>query len=318
MNLILALLASLVLLQASRAVAKQEEKHVGDSRVLRKKCELPTFRGIYVFGDGLSDIGNIHSIDQKAAPTGRATDGKVAVEYLSQKLGVPLAASMHLVTDHPPGCNFAVRGALSIPADAPPLSPSSADAKEHRLPEQISAFLDRHASKRVPPDALYVVAAGYEDVVGAATAIDGGEIKMYEARRHLGLAASTVAEGVRALIDRGARYVIVAGPPDAGAAPRFADRRSKIPARRAGRLTEDMYDKTESAIEEVECSTGVEVVRVDTFGAVDDVRYDFHTDTFPNSDGHAVLGEIMIKALEKSVCRNGRFPEKNLNACERN
>lgn len=331
-SIVIAFLALPLDLVLARSVTTGTERKgdEGGLRDLRKRCVLPNFKEVYVFGDSLSDIGNMHSIDRKGAPTGRATDGKVAVETLSQKLGICQSSSLHLVTDHAPGCNWAVRGARSVPLDVPPLLPSSSsssaddvDVPEHRLPAQISAFLDRHAKNHVPggEDTLYVLTTGYEDVIDATTAVDRGLTQMWEAKRHLELAASSVAGAVRALIDGGARYVMVVGPPSAADAPRFADtglKGWKNRARRAGRLTEDLYGYTESAIEQVECDTGVDVVLVDVYGAADDERYSFWNDIYPNEGGHEVLEGIMFQSLEENACKSSTFPEMNMEKCKRN
>lgn len=335
MKTVLAPLALSLALVSARSVAKTVDRQdEGDSRALRKTCDFPKFKNVFVFGDGLSDIGNMHSVDKVGTPTGRATNGKVAVETLSQKLGVSQSSSMHLsFADHPPGCNYAVRGARSTPLGTTPLlSPltsssatvaAAADVPEHRLPAQIAAFLGRHMKNNIPGgvDALYVIATGYEDAIDAASAVDRGDATVREAKDHLGLAASSVAASVRSLIDSGATYVMVVGPPSAGDAPRFVDGGAKgwqNRARRAGRLTEDLYGYTESAIEEVECDTGVEVVQVDAFGAADDDRYEFWNDIYPNKEGHEVLGESMMKSLKESICQNPGFPKKNMNKCKRN
>jgi phospholipase/lecithinase/hemolysin len=98
---------------------------------------MPAFAHVVVFGDSLSDTGN----------AGRFSNGPVWVEYLAQKLGLPLKPA------RAGGNNFAVGGAR--------LDPGSGDTS---LRAQANAYL---RSSRSRGRTLYIVYGGGNDLLAA-------------------------------------------------------------------------------------------------------------------------------------------------------
>lgn len=138
-----------------------------------------SFDKLIVFGDSLSDGGNaFNMVDSPIFPNGfppppnnqRNSNGLVAVEYLAQRLGVPLLPSTE------GGTNYAVSGAMTQVRDGffPPGNPIStgnyADAvygatqlrTNSNLISQVNQFLDAGTVFN-PSSTLFVVWAGAND-----------------------------------------------------------------------------------------------------------------------------------------------------------
>ena len=183
-------------------------------------AQAADFSAEYVFGDSLSDNGNlaellrIGNFPNPPSFHDSFTNGPVAVAGLAQHLGLSLTPSLWVTgfqdplnlfggASFAPGTNYAVAGALSAN-----LSPVGIN-----LVSQIgaySAFTSFHAD----PDALYVIMIGGNDVrdaaldrtgVGAVTAGVGAE-----------LAAISTLSG------EDAKHFLVVNVPNVGIIPEFA------------------------------------------------------------------------------------------------
>jgi phospholipase/lecithinase/hemolysin len=178
------------------------------------------FSAEYVFGDSLSDNGNLAELLRTGnfpnPPSfhDSFTNGPVAVASLAQHLGLSLTPSLWVTgfqdplnlfggASFAPGTNYAVAGALSAN-----LSPVGIN-----LVSQIgaySAFTSFHAD----PDALYVIMIGGNDVRDAA--LDGTG----RAAVTTGVASELAA--VSALSVQGAEHFLVVNVPNVGIIPEFA------------------------------------------------------------------------------------------------
>lgn len=115
-----------------------------------------TYSNIYIFGDSLSDTGNLGSvIGGIPAPyyENRISNGPVGVETLTAKFGYTADASLHLLGLNA-GNNYSVAGAKASTNEAIDLN------------TQILSFQANHASI-APKDALYVIYIGGNDVRAA-------------------------------------------------------------------------------------------------------------------------------------------------------
>lgn len=173
------------------------------------------FTQIFVFGDSLSDIGNLHAV-QPSYPV-RFSNGPVAVEDLAQDLGLTLTPSLHLL---PPGSSpdqygndYAVAGAVAIDADGNPATP------DINVPTQVNAFLQIHGG-HAPSDALYVMMIGGNDIFAAQDIVMKGSWDSGTAAdTRLQEAASSVEQELNTLIAAGARHILVVDAPDVGKTP---------------------------------------------------------------------------------------------------
>jgi phospholipase/lecithinase/hemolysin len=187
----------------------------------------------YVFGDSLSDNGNLAELLSvaNAIKTGvflgnfpnppsfhdAQTNGPVAVQILAQSLGLNANPSLWLTgfkdpaglfdPSTVPGTNYAVAGATSALGAAGP------GIVNINLPTQIAAYSGL-VSDHADPNALYVVMIGGNDVRDAA----------------LGVGATAVTDGVAAekaaiskLSGEGAEHFLVVNVPNVGLIPEFAE-----------------------------------------------------------------------------------------------
>lgn len=169
------------------------------------------FSAEYVFGDSLSDNGNLASIGPSIGLTftdppsfnNSFTNGPVAVQLLAESLGLSANASLWLTSPTPQGTNYAVGGATSA---TPPKGVIN-------LLNQVDAY-SAFESGRADSNALYVVMIGGNDVRNAA----------------LGAGAGAVTAGVQAelaaistLNGEGAEHFLVVNVPNVGLIPEFTE-----------------------------------------------------------------------------------------------
>ena len=162
------------------------------------------FDRLYVFGDSISDVGNVQTITSGLAPlvpptpgpyyfNGRYSNGQNFIDTVSAGLGLgPVVPSVL------GGSNYAHGGALAT--GTPP--PTSLVVQD--IDDQVSQYLAAHPVGS--PTALYVVYAGSNDVItdpssGAA-------------------AAASIATSIGRLYDAGARHVLAPNLPLLGIVPR--------------------------------------------------------------------------------------------------
>jgi phospholipase/lecithinase/hemolysin len=172
----------------------------------------------YVFGDSLSDTGNLfealgYNFPNPPSYHDSFTNGPVAVQLLAQSLGGNANPSLwvtgfkdvhHLFgTGFVPGTNYAVAGATSAITHA---ASSPID-----LPYQIGAYL-QHSGGTAAANALYTVMIGGNDVRDAVLHSNPG-----------GVAAGVNTElaGIQSLISHGAKRVLVGNVPNVGLIPEF-------------------------------------------------------------------------------------------------
>ncbi|WP_017316693.1 SGNH/GDSL hydrolase family protein [Mastigocladopsis repens] len=205
--------------------------------LLPLQATAATFNKMYVFGDSLSDTGNVFNVTQVANqlnPTisidppsppyfnGRYSNGLIWVDYLADALGVNLTPSTNLavgspITITPSGefgvnslfngatttqsVNFAFGGATS----------GLGNASDPSLPgvlTEIEAFTSDLArvNQSADSEALYIVwAAGSND-------ISAGNLSST-------VFAENVSQGVTSLFNAGARNIMVLNTPDLGNTP---------------------------------------------------------------------------------------------------
>ncbi len=176
------------------------------------------YSNVYVFGDSLSDNGNLSALDPNA-PT-RFTNGPVAVEVVAGAFGVTLTPSNHLIGGVS-GNNFAIAGAKAIDEDGDESTP------DINLPTQVNAFLQINGGV-APADALYIVLIGGNDIRAAREIRAQGMLadsaqERFEARQAAAQSIRTAVLSQQAQIEKliaaGAQNILVANAPDIGAIP---------------------------------------------------------------------------------------------------
>jgi len=178
------------------------------------------YSNVYVFGDSLSDNGNLRALAPEQTYGDRFTNGPVAVEIVAGALGHTLTPSYHLMGGTT-GNNFAIAGAKAVDEDGDESTP------DINLPTQVNAFLAINGGA-APSDALYIMLIGGNDiraareirstVVFAETAEERQAIRK-AANQSLTNAVASEQAQLAKLIAAGATHIIVSNAPDIGAIP---------------------------------------------------------------------------------------------------
>ena len=162
-------------------------------------ASTPSYSNMYVFGDSLSDSGNVFALTSGTYPpapywNGRFSNGPTYAEDLAGMLGLAATPSLF-----PGGTNYAFGGATAAPGS------NIGGVYPTDLGTQVTAF--RALSGPADPNALYVVWAGANDmrnnptgpgIVGAQTGLSGA---------------------IQGLYAEGARDFLVMNLPDLGLTP---------------------------------------------------------------------------------------------------
>lgn len=161
------------------------------------------FENIFVFGDSLSDQGNLAAVSEEfqflySPPynAGRFTNGLTAVEILADNLELSLSPSYHL-SGQQLGNNYAIAGARA--ATQEPID----------LDTQVNSFLGLNGFT-ANPENLYVVMIGGNDIRLARDTNDGNVVIT---------AATNVAANIEKLIGAGAETILVANAADISEIP---------------------------------------------------------------------------------------------------
>lgn len=191
------------------------------------------FSAEYVFGDSLSDRGNVAELENVLnfemhgsflgnfpnPPSNHDsfTNGPVAVQLLANSLGLNANPSLWLTgfkdpaglfggPAFVPGTNYAVGGASAA------FDPKGG-IPDINLPQQVAAF-SGFVSNHADPNALYIVMIGGNDVRNAAlqgTGIDA-----------ITNGVGTELIEISTLADEGAKHILVVNVPNVGLIPEFA------------------------------------------------------------------------------------------------
>ncbi|MCP5335097.1 MAG: SGNH/GDSL hydrolase family protein [Oceanospirillaceae bacterium] len=209
---------------------------------------------VYIFGDSLSDTGNLASI-QGNFPNppfynNRVSNGPVAVETLAQLLGGSANASLYL-TGPEQGTNYSVAGA------------TAGGERPIDLLTQVGAFLQNHAGA-APADNVYVIFIGGNDVRGARDNAD-----YFAGRKSLTAAVSKVNTAAHMLLAAGAKKLMFVNVPDIGSIPETkllaAAKQDWLLTYKASDLTRNYNRKLREIVENLEKEQNADYVYFDLF-----------------------------------------------------
>jgi len=161
-----------------------------------------SFSRVFVFGDSLSDTGNLASITGDLPSPyfmNRISNGPVAVETLAARFGLTAQASLHLIWPEE-GSNYAVAGASAVGIE--PID----------LDTQIVSFQANHIV--APVDALYVIFIGGNDIRSARS-----ETNPVIAQSMIKAAAAKVRRTIKSLSQTGAHSFLLISAPNIGLIP---------------------------------------------------------------------------------------------------
>jgi outer membrane lipase/esterase len=159
-----------------------------------------------VFGDSLSDIGNISIASGYPTIMKFTTNpGPIAVDDLASYYGLTLAPSLLGGTDYAWGGAGIYNNAPGTPAGVPTIT------------TQIAGYLA--ANPKLSPTSLYSVLGGANDVFYAAAAASVGAETSTQAGTNVETAAQQEVTLIGALKAAGAHYIVVYNLPDIGLTP---------------------------------------------------------------------------------------------------
>jgi phospholipase/lecithinase/hemolysin len=235
------------------------------------------YSAFYVFGDSLSDVGNIYTATLGAEPAapyvnGQFSNGPIWAQLLSNSLGLGvLQPSLAGGTDFAFG--LATTGNPSTLSN-PNLVPT--------LTTQVGMFL-ASVGGSAPSSALYSVWIGGNDLLNILSSGVTPAVALAEAQA----AAQTEAADVGALITQGARDILVPLVPDLGVTPAGA----AGGAGAAATLLSQTYNAAlEAAIGGLGPAPGLRVTYLDTFSFIDAVVADPGAFGFMNATDPCYVG----------------------------
>ena len=286
------------------------------------------FTGLYVFGDSLSDTGNVFAITSAAhaqnpgvpiippSPPyfqGRLSNGPVAVEYLAANLGLSAAAATT------GGTNFAQAGAttgLGNTGDGGTTSSVGALGLQGVL-GQVEAYLSKLNGKSADPSALYVVWGGPNDF------FDGFGNPAFDPNAAIATAIGNLLTSIVSLESAGARHLLLPNLPDLGRTPRALEAGAAVAA--GATLLSQAFDSALAGqLATLQGVPGAEVVPFDVLGTfsnvfanpaqfgfsnasdscltpngvcADPAGHVFWDDVHPTTGGHRLIGEGFASAV---------------------
>jgi len=230
------------------------------------------FTQFVVFGDSLSDNGNLASIGPSIGLTftdppsfnNSFTNGPVAVQLLAESLGLSANASLWLTSPTPQGTNYAVGGATSA-------TPPGVGINLLNQVGAFSAFESGHAD----PNALYVIMIGGNDVIDAVLEGSGPGAVTAGANQE-------VAE-ISTLADEGAKHFLIVDVPNVGQIPLFTQE-APPPAAAEATAFSQLYDTDlAEGLAGLDLGAGATLTDFDLFGFNANILANAAADGFTNT-----------------------------------
>ena len=224
-------------------------------------AQAQEFSSFVVFGDSLSDSGNIAQAN--GLPPGNSfttNPDPVAAEIIAAAFGLPGGPSLL------GGPNFAWGGSCVRAAPAPCLNPVP------RIPTQVTQYLTLTGGA-ADPNALYSIWGGANDIFAALG-------NPATAQANTVAAATAYVQQIGRLQAAGANYIIVYNLPDLGVTPQFATN----PAAATISQITVVYN---TAVATGLASLGDGIIPVNTFGLINEIRANPGLYGFTNITGTA-------------------------------
>lgn len=186
------------------------------------------FSNFYLFGDSLSDIGNVEDAPY-TTPSINGARADLWVNRLANKLGLSINPSKDNGTD------YAISGAISGP-----LPFTMPDSTFDVLNDQIKPFLQSHSNK-IDSNALYSVWAGGNDIKNSLLYLtDPASVPLL-----INASTNNILTSVDLLHKAGAKYIMVSNLPDVGMTPDLSQAeyfKGVIYAQTYNKTYQDRYD----------------------------------------------------------------------------
>lgn len=240
-----------------------------------------------VFGDSLSDVGNIYAATGGAVPpealgysTGRFTNGGNYTDYLAASLGVSNVASLW----SPQGNNYAFGGAKVDAGMSPP-----------GLLAQYGMFAGTHAV--ADANALFVVYGGGNDINDPATSLA-------DSVANLGIILG-------GLINQGATNILIPNSPDLGRTP---DNNTTPDAVTKSARTVEYNMRLATLVAALEAQFGIDLLTFDVFGLSGSILDNPATYGLSNVTGSCLVGMTPCANPEDYFYWDGLHPGTEMHA----
>ncbi|HET7884075.1 MAG TPA: SGNH/GDSL hydrolase family protein [Acetobacteraceae bacterium] len=214
------------------------------------------FSAMYVFGDSLSDTGNVSLATLGMVPVGPPyadrsfSNGPVWAQDVAQSIGLPA-----LTPSLAGGTDFAYGGAETGQTQIHTLNPTD-------LPSQYGQFLSQVPSPQ--PGALYAVWIGSNDVLDIA---NNTSLNPDQQLANVSAAVSNEVSVISGLVAHGAQNLLVLNVPDLGNTP-YEQARGSAAASSAQSLAVQYNTDLANALQPLEASGQAKIDLVDTFTAL--------------------------------------------------
>src|SRR3984957_14310903 len=246
------------------------------------------FSAEYVFGDSLSDVGNVYLATGKTKPAspyvnGQFSNGPVWVQELAARLGLPA-----LTPSLAGGSDYAFGHATTG-------SPSTNNSDVPNLEQQVGTFFSGHAS--APSNALYTFSIGANDLSNILGGLTGGLTPLQAAAA----AAQVVASEAGDLAAAGAKDLVLFDVPDLGVTPQITALGSPAASTAATALSAFFDQRVLLDLAPVEAA-GLTVFDLNTYALIDEAVKDQSAFGFSNVTAPCWTGGFTGSATGGSLC----------------
>jgi len=265
---------------------------------------MPAYSTMYVFGDSLSDNGNLFAATQGTVPTpdyydnGRFLNGRSYSELLWDKLALP--GDLTPVYQGTGGTNYAVGGARSryhagdVVGGLPPAVGTA--TKPFSLLDQITMY-EADTPGVSDSNALYLLWLGSNDlfdILSVAAAPSGGDTA---AAALMGQSLADIQSSLNTLIASGARQFLLPSLPDIGLTPEIRALDAFIPGIATGAtdLTRSYNAQLDLIFNTFLGIPGIDIVRFDGFGFLQDAVANATEMGFSNVTDACLIGVFVVK-----------------------
>ena len=250
-------------------------------------AQAANFSAEYVFGDSLSDVGNVYRESGKTEPAspyvgGQFSNGPVWVQDLAAKLGLPA-----LTPSLAGGTDYAFGGATTG-------STATNNSAVPNLEQQVGAFFAGHAS--APSNALYTFSIGANDLFAILDGSTGG----LTAQQAAAAAAQVVASEAGDLEAAGAKDLALFDVPDLGVTPQITPLGPTVSAE-ASALSAYFDQQVLLDLAPVEAA-GLTVFDLNTYTLIDEAVKDPSAFGFSNVTDPCWTGGFTGAATGGSLC----------------
>jgi phospholipase/lecithinase/hemolysin len=232
---------------------------------------------MYVFGDSLSDVGNVYLATGGGEPAspyvnGQFSNGPVWVQDLAARLGLP-ALTPSLTGGNDYAFGHATTG-----------STATANVDVPNLEQQVGLFFSGHAT--APSDALYTFSIGANDLFNILGGMTGGLTPLQAAAA----AAQVVASAAGDLAAAGAKDLVLFDVPDLGVTPQITPLGPTVSAA-ATKLSGFFDQQVLLDLAPVEAA-GLTVFDLDTYALIDKAVQDPGAYGFSNAKAPCWTGDF--------------------------